>query len=295
MLFVQSGTFQPDYSRLDQTPFTHEAMGTLTAVVVGAGALGNETIRQLGLLGAGKVTVIDPDFVEPSNLPRSLLFNYKRESKLGRNKAESAIESTSELFPDNDWSALPLEIADVGFQHLIHSDLLFSCTDSDLARLETAYISKALGIPMVDGGLGQQNYSHGRVTYFGAVAAVACFGCMLSPSKRAELLQTWQATTRPCSDNDSGMNGEFVSTSMMASIVAAIQVEFGLRNVLARDPSRPDICWTRSAIAQPCCVPRARVRKMSRSRVPCGISMRRVRWFGMVPLALLQKTLTQVL
>jgi hypothetical protein len=83
---------------------------------------------------------------------------------------------------------------------------------------------------MVDGGLGGQNHSHGRVTYFPGIARTACYGCMLSPRTRRELLELWRATLRPCSPEVGPGEGNLASTPTMAAIVGAIQVDFGLRN-----------------------------------------------------------------
>jgi molybdopterin/thiamine biosynthesis adenylyltransferase len=227
---VYPETFQADYSRLDQTPFTRSALRAFRSVVVGAGALGNEVTRILGLLGTGSVTVVDPDVVESSNLPRSIYFNLHRECRIGQNKALALIESAAELFPDTDWAAQPVEIADVGFQSLAQAHLLLNCTDSDLARVEVAYISKTLNVPLIDGALGRHNYSHGRVTYFPTAADQACYACMLTPSRRAQLLQTWQSMVRPCFDQNDATERDLVSTPMMASVIGGIQVELGLRN-----------------------------------------------------------------
>ena len=65
-------------------------------LVVGAGALGNEIIKNLALLGVGRVFVADRDRIERSNLSRSVLF---READCGRSKAEVAAERARELFP----------------------------------------------------------------------------------------------------------------------------------------------------------------------------------------------------
>src|SRR5215470_16794432 len=65
-------------------------------LVIGAGALGNEIIKNLALLGAGRVLVADRDNIELSNLSRSVLF---RETDCGRGKAAVATERARELFP----------------------------------------------------------------------------------------------------------------------------------------------------------------------------------------------------
>lgn len=218
-----------DYTRLTGTPFSSKRLRELTAIVAGAGALGNEVARILGLLGTGRVVVVDPDTVEASNLPRSTFF-WARD-QIGQNKALALVKGASSWFPDTGWFAEGTEIADVGFQKIAAAHLIFSCVDSDLARLEIAYISTKLGVPVMDGGTGRQNFSHGRVTYFPATRESACYSCLLSPRKRRELLSTWHATLQPCTPVTESGDTELVSTPTMAAVVGALQVEFGLRNL----------------------------------------------------------------
>jgi len=224
---VYPETFAADYARLEKTTFTRDRMRQLRCAVIGAGALGNEVARLLGLLGAAEVLVVDPDAVEASNLPRSVFFAVAK--SVGRNKAEALAATAQDLFRDTQWAAIPSEIADVGFQRLAGVSLFFSCVDSDLARLEIAYISRKLRIPVIDGGLGNRNYSRGRVTYFPAGPDYACFGCMLAPKRRRELLERWQANLRPCYPESADADPVLPSTPTMAAIVASLQVELGLR------------------------------------------------------------------
>ena len=58
-----------DYSRLEKTAFSRERTGRLTVAVVGAGALGNEVIKNLALLGVGRLAVFDRDRLEASISP----------------------------------------------------------------------------------------------------------------------------------------------------------------------------------------------------------------------------------
>ena len=55
--------------------------------MVGAGALGNEVLKNLALVGVGTTYLIDLDCVEPSNLSRSVLF---RAEDAGKPKAVAA-------------------------------------------------------------------------------------------------------------------------------------------------------------------------------------------------------------
>src|SRR5947207_1434951 len=81
-------------------------------LVVGAGALGNEVIKNLSLLGVGNLLIADMDRIEESNLSRSVLF---RASDQGQLKAERAAQAAREIYPGIN--AIPLNgniLADVG-------------------------------------------------------------------------------------------------------------------------------------------------------------------------------------
>jgi len=65
-------------------------------LVVGAGALGNEVVKNLTLMGVGHILVIDFDTIEYSNLSRSVLF---RESDAKRKKSQVVAARAKELNP----------------------------------------------------------------------------------------------------------------------------------------------------------------------------------------------------
>jgi tRNA A37 threonylcarbamoyladenosine dehydratase len=65
------------------------------ALVVGAGALGNEIVKNLALLGFGHVLILDMDRVENSNLSRSVLY---RAADNGSPKSEVAARSARDIY-----------------------------------------------------------------------------------------------------------------------------------------------------------------------------------------------------
>src|SRR5206468_5647901 len=86
------------YSRLRLIPWwRQEKLAAARVLVVGAGALGNEVLKNLALLGVGTTYVIDRDAIETSNLSRSVLF---RASDGGRPKAQVAAERAREINPE---------------------------------------------------------------------------------------------------------------------------------------------------------------------------------------------------
>src|SRR5256885_16553259 len=66
-------------------------------LVIGAGAPGNEILKNLALLGVGNVFVADMDVIENSNLSRSILY---RERDEGQSKAEVAAVKARDIYPD---------------------------------------------------------------------------------------------------------------------------------------------------------------------------------------------------
>src|SRR6185503_3333538 len=66
-------------------------------LVIGAGALGNEILKNLALLGVGNILVADMDRIENSNLSRSVLY---RAADNGQLKATAAAKAAKDLYPD---------------------------------------------------------------------------------------------------------------------------------------------------------------------------------------------------
>jgi molybdopterin/thiamine biosynthesis adenylyltransferase len=214
-----------DYSRLELTPYTRRHVATLCVAVIGCGALGAEAARLLGLLGVGSVLLIDHDRVESTNLIHSPYLRAPHTP--GLPKALVLAESLAAHFPDTHWQPIAYEIADTGFAHLRRCALLFSCTDNALARAETAYAAHRLQLPMVDAGLKGHAVWSGRVAWLPGGPA-ACFLCQISAARRAELLSLSLAAAQSCA-TPALDTSPVPSTPTMASIVAGLQIDLGLR------------------------------------------------------------------
>ena len=76
---LSSADFEEDrYSRLRLIPWwDQERLKNATIMVVGAGAIGNELIKNLTLLGIGRILIYDMDSIENTNLTRSVLYGAK--------------------------------------------------------------------------------------------------------------------------------------------------------------------------------------------------------------------------
>lgn len=200
-------------------------------LVAGIGALGSELVKNLGLLGCERVFMADADVLEEKNIARSLLM---RNGIAGESKVVHAIARLTEEFPRTEWCGSAVEIADVPPEEFECADILFGCVDTDLARMEMAALAVRYRLDMCDAGLGGTSLRVGRATWFPAMTsrheAVACFGCLLSGRRRAELLSAWESAIYACWAGSEVEKSElaWTSTPTMASIAAALQLEIAL-------------------------------------------------------------------
>lgn len=229
-----------DYSRLEPTPFSRSRMAEVRALVVGAGALGNEVIKNLALMGVGHLDVVDRDRIEASNLTRSVLFctpDIQQHIDAGTPKAVFAARRAGELNPDVTATPYCVEVADLGAGILRRSTIVFCCVDNEMARLELGWLAARLDKPVADGGLGLVNSSSGLISLFPG-AEGPCYACRRGTDRRRALLTELQGREDPCSVKERRQQEAAMipTTPVMASVVGAMQVEVGLRHCLEQGP-----------------------------------------------------------
>ena len=79
------------------TVWDREKVRGSRALVVGAGALGNEVAKNLSMMGVALIVAVDRDTVEMANLTRSIFF---RESDHGQSKVTALAARLREFNPD---------------------------------------------------------------------------------------------------------------------------------------------------------------------------------------------------
>lgn len=148
-------------------------------LIAGAGALGNELLKNLVLLGVGHLLVIDFDRVEVSNLSRTVLFD---ETNIGQPKVKSAARALAQLNPEVTIHTVEGDLFyDVGLGFYRHSHLAIGCLDNLAARSQVGLSCVLAGIPYLDGGMWSLG---GEVRWFTAGEG-PCFDCTLSPNDQA--------------------------------------------------------------------------------------------------------------
>lgn len=150
-------------------------------LVVGAGALGNEVLKNLALLGVGQVTVVDMDAIESHNLTRSVLF---RVQDVGCSKAETAARRMSELNPDVRSTALVGPVQDMfGLGAYRCFNAVLGCLDNGQARYDVGRACWQTGTLFIDAGLDHLN---GDVRVYQS-PHTACYACSLNDEARQTL------------------------------------------------------------------------------------------------------------
>jgi len=191
-------------------------------LVIGAGALGNEVVKNLALLGVGHVVVVDDDHIERSNLSRSVLFRAADE---GRPKAECAARTARDIYPDIDVRALVDDvIGGVGLGLFHWADVVIGAVDNREARVFVNAACARLGRPWLDGGI---EVLQGIVRGF-APPETACYECTMS-SVDWEILNQ----RRSCGlvAKRAAQARGVPTTPTTASVIAGIQVQEAIKHL----------------------------------------------------------------
>jgi molybdopterin/thiamine biosynthesis adenylyltransferase len=196
------------------------------AVVVGAGALGNEVVKNLALLGWGKVWLVDFDTIDMSNLTRSVFF---RPDDVGRPKNGVVAEAASRLNPDTNVECLDGDLRIALSPGLVkRSDVVFGCVDNVAARLALGRLAGQAGVRWIDGGLAE---AEGTVSLFHPPEG-ACYGCGLTEDDLKDLRLRYSC---PAYAARVRARGGVPTTPVVASIIAALMVQQGLKIVHGLD------------------------------------------------------------
>ena len=109
-----------------------EALLASHALVIGAGGLGSPVALYLGSAGVGRITVVDHDVVDETNLQRQIAHNLAR---VGRPKAESIREAIAAINPDVQVTPVVQRADEALLDTLIaQADVVLDCTDNFATR-----------------------------------------------------------------------------------------------------------------------------------------------------------------
>lgn len=211
------------YSRLRLIPWwDQERLAACRVLVIGAGALGNEILKNLALLGFTQVVVVDMDRIELSNLSRSVLY---RAEDVGEEKAVAAARAYCRLAEDARVQPISAHVMyGCGLGIFEWADVILAGLDNREARLWINRTAWKVGRPWVDGAIEGIN-GVARVFLPGQAP---CYECTLGEVDWAILDRRMSCNLlahRPDAE------GKVPTTPTISSIIAGIEVQEAVKLV----------------------------------------------------------------
>ena len=201
--------------------FSQSQIQSARVMVVGCGALGNEVLKNLVLMGVEHIVAVDFDVVEMGNLSRSVLFT-EADAEARRLKVDVVAERLVAMNPAMEvWTVCGDIAYDVGLGLVRQMDVVIGCVDSRWARYCINRLCMRAGIPWVDGGI---DGLEGTARVF--MPGKNCYACNLGPEGLKDL-----ARRMPCSGiiRRQEQAGSAPTTSIVASVIGAVQVQEALK------------------------------------------------------------------
>jgi len=204
-----------------------EKLKEAKVLVAGAGATGNELVKNLLLLGVGTIFVVDFDYVIPANLSKCIFFD-KEDAKKRAPKAEALARKAKMFDPYGYINIIPV-VRDI--TKISYDDKTFKEPDIFVIGLDNIYSRIYLNIasvmnrkPLIDTGMEGFN-GYVQVVEPGKTA---CLNCTLSSFQLNQLYERIS-----CSGNiDENSIPKMPSVITTTSIVAAVAAQETVKIIL---------------------------------------------------------------
>ena len=165
------------------------ALNQAHVVLVGCGGIGSPSLQYLAAAGIGRLTLIDSDTVDVSNLQRQTIFSP---ADVGRAKAEVAAEWVKRFDPAIEVRALALRLDRNNVDEALSgADVVLDGCDNFATRLLVSDACVAAGIPLTSAAIGR---FQGQVASFaGHLPDQPCYRCFVGDAFDAEDCDTCAA------------------------------------------------------------------------------------------------------
>ena len=204
------------YSRLELIPWwEQDILRNAKILVVGCGALGNEIVKNLVMLGIGNIFVVDMDKVEKSNLSRSVFFRKEDEGKF---KAETVAKRAKEINDDISVKYFNGSVFELGLGIFKKMDLVLCGLDNREARLFVNQSCWKVSKPWIDGGIEALS---GVARMFSPPDGV-CYECTMTENDYKILNKRKSCMLLGI---DEIASGKIPTTPTISSIIAGLQVQ----------------------------------------------------------------------
>ncbi len=150
------------------------------ALVIGAGGLGSPVALYLASAGIGKITLVDDDDVDLTNLQRQIVHTTAR---VGQPKVDSAKQALLQINPEVSVIGLRERADEDRLRALVSSaTVVLDCTDNFATRHAINRACVAAGVPLVSGAAIRMD---GQVAVFDSRSGeTACYACLFPPDQQ---------------------------------------------------------------------------------------------------------------
>ena len=152
------------------------------ALVIGAGGLGSPVALYLASAGVGKITLVDNDTVDLTNLQRQILHTTGR---IGQAKVSSGLQALQQINPHVEVAALQERADEARLEQLIQAaDIILDCSDNFATRHAVNRACVKYRKPLVSGAAISFD---GQISVFDSRDdASPCYACLFPPGEQFE-------------------------------------------------------------------------------------------------------------
>lgn len=214
---------QDRYATLRLIPdWDQDRLARARVLIIGAGALGNEVLKNLALLGVGHIAVVDFDVVEIANLSRSVLY---RPDDAGRPKAQVAARRMYELNPDVKVAPIVADVGeDLGLGIFRWADVVLGCLDNRAARLAVNRACFRINQSWIDGAL---DVLMGSVKVYQPPYG-SCYECGMTAQDYALINARYSCTG---ATEQPSVSGRIPTTPTSAALIGAVMVQEAVKQL----------------------------------------------------------------
>ena len=152
------------------------------ALVIGAGGLGSPVALYLGSAGVGRITLVDHDVVDLTNLQRQIAHTTQR---VGQPKVASAAQAVQAINPDVQVTALQERVDALRLHALVQeATVVLDCSDNYATRQALNAACVRLGKPLVAGAVIRFD---AQITVIDPrESGTPCYACLFDPAAQFE-------------------------------------------------------------------------------------------------------------
>ena len=155
------------------------------ALIIGGGGLGSPAALYLASAGLGKITLVDDDTVDLTNLQRQIMHTTQR---VGMLKVESGRAAITQINPDVDVVTVAQRVSEEQLAALVQdATVVLDCSDNFATRHAVNRACVRHRVPLVSGAAIRFD---GQISVFDTRRDDApCYACLFPPDQQFEEIQ----------------------------------------------------------------------------------------------------------